>query len=209
MSVAVFYNAIPPESNLYQRLQTERALMLLVERLSPYGNGIFRFFEIEPAEVDEILNDLIEEHQNILGSRSEATAWIEQFREEIRRTCEAYPGIEARGTMLESATRIERRLSQKLAEQQVENASERVRSLIDGVQDFAPHFSGSDYEFRMMFVPLSLVRERARLLQGIDPDTLFTEQEDEGRYYRDQVMWLRNLYLEAAEKNEEILVLVE
>jgi hypothetical protein len=209
MSVAIFYSAIPPDSNLYQRLQTDRALMLLVERLFSYGNGIFRFFEIEPAKVDEILNDLIEEHQNILGSRSEAIAWIDQFREETRRTCAAYPGIEDRGAMLESATRIERRLSQKLVKQQVENASERVRSLIDGVQDFAPHLSSSDYEFRMMFVPLSLVREGARLLQGTDPDTLFTEQEDEGRYYRDQVMWLRNLYLEAAEKNEEILVLVE
>lgn len=182
--------------------------MLLVERLFPYGNGIFRFFEIEPAEVDEILNDVIEEHQNILGSRSEATVWIEQFREETRRTCEAYPGIEDRGAMLESATRIERRLFQKLVEQ-VENANEKVRSLIEGVQDFAPHLSGSDYEFRMMFVPLSLVREGARLLQEIDPNTLFTEQEDEGRYYRDQFMWLRNLYLEAAERNEEILVLVE
>lgn len=208
MSVAILYSAIPPDSNLYQRLQTEKALMLLVERLFPYGNGIFRFFEIEPAEVDEILNDVTEEHQNILGSKSEATVWIEQFQEEIRRTCAAYPGIEDRSTMLESATRIEQRLSQKLVEQQVENASE-IRSLIDGVQDFAPHLSSSDYEFRMMFVPLSLVREGARLLQEVDPNTLFTEQEDEGRYYRDQFMWLRNLYLEAAEKNEEILVLVE
>lgn len=183
--------------------------MLLVERLFPYGNGIFRFFEIEPAEIDEILNDVIEEHQNILGSESEATVWIDQFREEIRLTCEAYPGIEDRSTMLESATRIERRLSQKLVEQQVENASERVRSLIVGVQDFAPHLSGADFEYRMMVVPLSLVQEGARLLQEIDPNTFFTEQEDERGYNRTQFTGLRNLYLEAAERNEEVLVLVE
>ncbi|NJL41375.1 MAG: hypothetical protein HC840_21675 [Leptolyngbyaceae cyanobacterium RM2_2_4] len=209
MSVSIFYSAIPVESSLYQRLQTERALLLLMERLFPYGKGIFHFFEIEPAEVDEILSDVIEGHQNILGSESETTAWIDEFREEIRRTREAYPGIEDRSTMLESIARIERRLSQKLAEQQVENASERVRRLIEGVQNFAPHLSSEDYRFGMMSVPLSLVQEDARLLREIDPDTLFAEQEDEGRYYRDQFMWLRNLYLEAAERNEEILILIE
>ncbi|NJL39967.1 MAG: hypothetical protein HC899_26840 [Leptolyngbyaceae cyanobacterium SM1_4_3] len=50
MSTAIFYSAIPPESGFYQRLQTERALMLLVERLFPYGNSIFCFFEIEPSD---------------------------------------------------------------------------------------------------------------------------------------------------------------
>lgn len=209
MSTAIFYSAIPPESSFYQRLQTERALMLLVERLFPYGNGIFCFFEIEPAEVDEILTDVIETHQNILGSKSEATVWIDQFREEVRRTYETYLGIEDRSTMLESATRIEKRLLRELIARRGESAREIVRGLIDGVQNFTPHLSNPDYEFRMMFVSLSQVQEGARLLREIDPDTLFTEQEDEGRYYRDQFMWLRNLYLAAADRNEEILVLVE
>ncbi|MEH2418331.1 hypothetical protein [Nostoc sp.] len=68
MGVSVLYSAIPPCSTLYTRLQREKALSILVVYLFPYGCGIFRFFEIEPEEINEILEDIIETHQEAFGS---------------------------------------------------------------------------------------------------------------------------------------------
>ncbi|MEH2079633.1 MAG: hypothetical protein V7K89_06360 [Nostoc sp.] len=65
MGVYVLYSPIPPDSMLYARLQIEKALSILVVSLFPYGCGIFRFFEIEPEEINEILEDVIETHQAI------------------------------------------------------------------------------------------------------------------------------------------------
>ncbi|MEH1998404.1 MAG: hypothetical protein V7L00_06560 [Nostoc sp.] len=46
----------------------EKALSILVVYLFPYGCGIFRFFEIEPEKINEILEDVIETHQEAFGS---------------------------------------------------------------------------------------------------------------------------------------------
>ncbi|MFN6526998.1 hypothetical protein [Nostoc sp. ChiSLP03a] len=78
MGVSVLYRAIPPESTLYARLQSQKALTVLVVSLFPYGCGIFRFFEIEPEEINEILEYFIETHQETFGSELEADQVIAQ-----------------------------------------------------------------------------------------------------------------------------------
>lgn len=111
MGISVMYSAIPPSSILYTRLQREKVLSILVNDLFIYGNGIFSFFEIEPEEVNEILEEVIEAHQDVFGSKDEAVQIIAEFRSELSDTCQAYPGIENRTAMLEkSVDEIEKRL---------------------------------------------------------------------------------------------------
>jgi hypothetical protein len=68
MGVSIMYSAIPPSSTLYARLQYEKALSILVNDLFIYGNGIFNFFEFDSDEVNEILEGVIEAHQDVFDS---------------------------------------------------------------------------------------------------------------------------------------------
>jgi hypothetical protein len=171
--------------------------------LFPYGCGIFRFFEIEPEEVNEILEEVIEAHQDTF-SDLEAEQIIAEFRSELRRTREAYPGIEDRSTSLEkSSTEIEERLTQELLRRQIENANEIVEKLICGDQVFAPNLLPEAESLGL--ISRELVIEGARILRQIDPEALFND-EGEDRWCIDEFSQWRDLYLSADEKNEEILV---
>ncbi len=94
MGVSVIYSAIPPTSTFYARLQHENAFAALMVYLFPYGCGVFHFFGLPPDEVNEILGDFIEEHYEMFGSELAADDAIAEFRSELRRTRQAYPGIE-------------------------------------------------------------------------------------------------------------------
>jgi hypothetical protein len=72
MGVTLSYQAIPPTSSFYQRLQQEQTLNILMVSLFPQGNGIFRFFDIDPLfysdSIRSINNDLervIKRHHDI------------------------------------------------------------------------------------------------------------------------------------------------
>ncbi len=201
MGVSVLYSAIPPGSTLYARLQHEKALSILVVYLFPYGCGIFRFFEIDPEEINEILEDVIETHQETFGSEREADRVITELRSELRLTRQAYPGIEDRRASLEkTSVEIEKRLSQELSRRKVANADEIVGKLMFGDQNLAPTLLST--EDSLGLISRDLVSEGASILRQIDPETLFTRNE---WCFEDFERW-RNLYLLAAEKNEEILV---
>ncbi len=203
MGVSVLYSAIPPGSTLYARLQSQKALSILVAYLFPYGCGIFRFFEIEPEEIDEILEDFIETHQEIFGSELEADRVIAQLRSELRLTRQAYPGIEDRRASLEkSSAEIKERLSQELSRIKIANADEIVDKLMFGDQTLAPTLLSTEESLGL--ISRELVSEGASIFRQIDPETLFTRNE---WCFEDFERW-RNLYLLAAEKNEEILVAV-
>ncbi|MBN3883034.1 MAG: hypothetical protein V7K64_06835 [Nostoc sp.] len=205
MGVSVLYSAIPPDSLLYARLQSQKALSILVVSLFPYGCGIFRFFEIEPEEINEILEDVIETHQETFGSELEADRVIAQFRSELRLTRQAYPGIEDRRTSLEkSSVEIEKRLSQELSRRKFANAHKIVEKLMFGDQTLAPTLLSADESLGL--ISRELVSEGAGILRQIDPETLFARDEGRERWYLDHFERWRDLYLSAAEKNEEILV---
>lgn len=203
MGVSVLYNAIPCSSTLYARLQREKPLAILMVPLFPYGCGIFRFFEIEPEEVNEILEEVIEAHPDTF-SDLEAEQIIAEFRSELRRAHEAYPGIEGRSASLEkSSTEIEERLTQELLRRQIENANEIVEKLICGDQVFAQNLLPEAESLGL--ISRELVIEGARILRQIDPEELFND-EGEDRWCIDEFSQWRDLYLSADEKNEEILV---
>lgn len=201
MGVSVLYSAIPPSSTLYARLQSQKALSILVVSLFPYGCGIFRFFEIEPEEINEILEDVIETHQETFGSELEADWVIAELRSELRLTRQAYPGIENRIASLEkTSAEIEKRLSQELSRRKFANADKIVEKLMFGDQTLAPTLLSTDESLGL--ISRELVSEGASIFRQIDPETLFARDE---WYFDDFERW-RNLYLSAAEKNEEILV---
>lgn len=201
MGVSVLYSAIPRGSTLYTRLQREKALSILVVSLFPYGCGIFRFFEIEAEEINEILEDVIETHQETFGSEREADRVITELRSELRLTRQAYPGIEDRTASLEkTSVEIEKRLSQELSRRKFANADEIVEKLMFGDQTLAPTLLST--EDSLGLISRELVSEGASILRQIDPETLFARNE---WCFDDFKRW-RNLYLLAAEKNEEILV---
>ncbi|MEH2201345.1 hypothetical protein [Nostoc sp.] len=203
MGVSVLYSAIPPSSTLHSRLQREKALSLLVVSLFPYGCGIFRFFEIDPEEVNEILEDVIETHQETFGSELEADRVIAELRSELRLTRQAYPGIEDRIALLEkTSVEIEKRLSQELSRRKFANADEIVEKLMFGDRTLAPTLLS--IEESLGLISCELVSEGASIFRQIDPETLFARDES---CFEDFEQW-RNLYLLAAEKNEEILVAV-
>ncbi|OYD97232.1 hypothetical protein CDG77_07710 [Nostoc sp. 'Peltigera membranacea cyanobiont' 213] len=203
MGVSVLYSAIPPSSTLYARLQREKALSLLVVSLFPYGCGIFRFFEIDPEEVNEILEDFIETHQETFGSELEADRVISELRFELRLTRQAYPGIEDRTALLEkTSVDIGERLSQELSRRNVANADEIVDKLMFGDKTLAPTLLSTEESLGL--ISYELVSEGASIFRQIDPETLFARDES---CFEDFERW-RNLYLLAAEKNEEILVAV-
>ncbi|MEH1801847.1 MAG: hypothetical protein V7L13_22315 [Nostoc sp.] len=205
MGVSVLYSAIPLDSLLYARLQSQKALSILVVSLFPYGCGIFRFFEIEPEEINEILEDVIETHQETFGSELEADGVIAQFRSELRLTRQAYPGIEDRRASLEkSSVEIEKRLSQELSRRKFANAHKIVEKLMFGDQTLAPTLLSADESLGL--ISRELVSEGAGILRQIDPETLFARDEGRERWYLDHFERWRDLYLSAAEKNEEILV---
>lgn len=201
MGVSVLYSAIPPSSTLYARLQSQKALSILVVSLFPYGCGIFRFFEIEPEEINEILEDVIETHQETFGSELEADWVIAELRSELRLTRQAYPGIENRIASLEkTSAEIEKRLSQELSRRKFANADKIVEKLMFGDQTLAPTLLSTDESLGL--ISRELVSEGASIFRQIDPETLFARDE---WYFDDFERW-RNLYLSAADKNEEILV---
>lgn len=201
MGVSVLYSAIPPSSTLYARLQSQKALSILVVSLFPYGCGIFRFFEIEPEEINEILEDVIETHQETFGSELEADWVIAELRSELRLTRQAYPGIENRIASLEkTSAEIEKRLSQELSRRKFANADKIVEKLMFGDQTLVPTLLSTDESLGL--ISRELVSEGASIFRQIDPETLFARDE---WYFDDFERW-RNLYLSAAEKNEEILV---
>ncbi|MEA5622594.1 hypothetical protein [Nostoc sp. UHCC 0251] len=203
MGVSVLYSAIPPSSTLYARLQSQKALSILVVSLFPYGCGIFRFFEIDAEEINEILEDVIETHQETFGSELEADRVIAELRSELRLTRKAYPGIEDRTALLEkTSVEIGERLLQELSRRKFANADEIVEKLMFGDRTLAPTLLSTEESLGL--ISYELVNEGASILRQIDAETLFARDES---CFEDFERW-RNLYLSAAEKNEEILVAV-
>lgn len=96
MGVAVHYVAIPPSSILHARAQEEKPIAVLMGALFRYGTTIYRFFEIDFEEREEILGWVVEDYPDTFSGQEEAQTWFEEFRHELERTRASFPGIENR-----------------------------------------------------------------------------------------------------------------
>ncbi|MHC5726762.1 MAG: hypothetical protein ACYTXY_22035, partial [Nostoc sp.] len=91
-----------------------------------------------------------------------------------------------------------------LSRRKVANADKIVEKLMFGDQTLAPTLLSTEESLGLK--SLELVSEGASIFRQIDPETLFARDEGrQGWCLNDLEQW-RDLYLSAAEKNEEILV---
>lgn len=203
--VDILYSSIPPSSELYSRLQSEKALnILLVDFLFPFSCAIFYVFEeVELGEIDEALEGIIKMHPTIFKSKLELDRIVADLRSLLDFTCQTFPGIENRAARLEKSWQeIEQCLVQELLRRQVTNAEEFVQKLLEGDRTFTPDLLSPEDE-TLGLISRELVREGASLFRQIDPKTLFAENEG---WYLEQLQELKALYLDADEHNEVILV---
>jgi hypothetical protein len=206
MGVSVMYSAIPPSSTLYKKLQHDKALGILVSDTFTYGGGTFSFFEISPDEIDEILESVVDAHPDVFDSKRKAEQAIAEFRAEINRTRQVYPGIENRTAMIEkSVDKIEQCLLQQFTQRQVKNAQQIIGKLLFGDRS-ATLNSIAAVNSSIDLISRDLVREGASLLGPIDPETLYTGEAIWDDWGLDHFKRWRSLYLAADEKGEEILV---
>ncbi|MDZ8257865.1 hypothetical protein [Nostoc sp. ChiQUE01b] len=91
-------------------------------------------------------------------------------------------------------------MSQELSRRKFANADEIVEKLMFGDQTLAPTVLSTEESLGL--ISHELVSEGASIFRQIDPEILFATDE----WYLDDFERWRNLYLSAAEKNEEILV---
>jgi len=211
MGVSLHYWAIPPSSGLFKRLQTHRAFVTLMGHLFPYGSGIFFFFDdLSSAEREEILQDLINSQQKVLGPEPMAKQLIEEFRQEVERTRLSYAGVEQRRCSLEkTGSLIEERVAQALKEGR-DDASTFVGKLLHGDQ---PHGALKDTEFDIEefssnpaylcgnFVSPALVKEGAQVLGALDAETLFI---DDTAWQLQSFQRWRSVYMAAAVHDEAL-----
>jgi hypothetical protein len=205
MGVSVHYWAIPPQSRLYARLQEDRAFNALMASLFPYGGGIFRFSEIEPEGVEEILDDVVQRQRAALGPGPAARRRIAEFLAELERTRAEFPGIERRTAMLEKCSpEIEERLIRALQHVRTD-AAELTRHVLFGDKELAAHLRQPGEDI-LGLVSLPVVREGAAALERLRPEELFPSGEGREEWYRDNYLRWRQVYREAAEHAEELLV---
>lgn len=74
-----------------------------------------------------------------------------------------------------------------------------------GDQTLALHLVTPE-EGTLGLVSLPLVQKGARILQEVEPEMLFTRDEDWQKWYMEHFQKWRELYFTAAENKEEILV---
>jgi len=204
VGVSIHYWAVPPSSDLFRRLQSDRAFVTLMGTLFPHGSGVFFFEEMAAAEREEILRAVIDDQQRHLGPEPEARRLIEEFRLELVRTRLAHPGIEQRCGFLEKTSfLIEERLTEALHKVR-EDAAAFVGKLVHGDQRHGAlagmtvdplDFLNDPASQCANYISPALVKEGAEVLSGLDAEATFINDQVWGLQ---QFQRWRRLYVEAA-----------
>ncbi|MDV2991726.1 MAG: hypothetical protein N4J56_001380 [Chroococcidiopsis sp. SAG 2025] len=214
MGVSAYYQAIPEESRLFHRVQTEKQFSYLFDLLFPYSYGIFYILmwqHEDDGSLDEIL-DGVAESKEIFNSRSEVDLCFNQLCAELEQASRLYPGLEDRGIYLENIQSVfEERLVRELKSRQLDRLLPYVEKLLGGDRPFGlePQ-NGLD----LYIVPSSIVKEGVRIFREVEPETLFNPAlaqlneviapKEENALERFE--WWRGFYLEAADKGEAVLI---
>lgn len=206
MGVSVMYNAIPIESSLYKRIQTEKALCILVNSLTIYGGGLFSFFDLDAEETQEILGHVVENSPDVFGSQAEADQIISDFRSEIMAARQAYPGIENRTALIEkSFDDIEKCLAQAFLQRRIEQADEWALKLLTGDRSLAPNLLAPE-DNPIDMISFELVKEGSLILRSVEPDALRSDAPHWREWGLEHLKAWRELYLVGSENKEAILV---
>jgi hypothetical protein len=204
MGVTLAYQAIPPESSFYARLQHDRAFMILSIELF-YSGYLFKLFEDDPEEFDEYMENLIEGHPDVFcGTEVETSVLVEGFLEAIRVTRRDYPKIVGiTGWLEKSFDVVEDRLVKELLRRKFEDAEVIVSDLLYGDDILGEH------EETFGLATREAVKKGASVLRQIEPETLFPGGDDgEERWYSMSFRGWKEFYLSADDNNAEILMQV-
>ena len=219
MGVTLSYQAIPPTSDFYKRVQRERKLNILLQSFFCLA-GIFDTFDINSFdnhcldndsietidnELAEFVEDIIEQHYDVFSSEVEVNLAITEYRHELMRTRRDFPGIEDRWASLEkTGAVIESRLSDEF---QRRNFPEYIlSSMMYGDGGFDEDLWTIE-DKSLSLISRETVREGASILRQIDPQDLLETIEDgfDEACLENFAQW-RNLYIEADKNGDEILM---
>jgi hypothetical protein len=207
MGVTLTYQAIPPHSDFYARLQTDRAFRLLSSNLSPYG--LFRLFQDDPNDFNKVMGRAIKSHPDLFcGTELETSMLIGEFREALRITCRDYPEITAtRGSLEKSFEEVGDALTEELSRRQLEDVDDIVATLLYGDVDLGIGATPDEESFAIALTSREAVKRGASILRQIEPEMLFPGGDDgcEGWYSREFRDW-KNFYLSADDLGAEIIM---
>jgi hypothetical protein len=201
MSFYTYYQAIPERCRLLERLRDEEGFCRLYTGLIPYGPGPFHLDQLDPSELDDILNDFADGER--FGSREEVDGCLRGMTAELSEAVTAYPGLGKRAAFIEKQHReIEEPLSQELRCRGSEADVKLMTELLYGGEALSPTLF-DPYESQLRLIPASTVAEGAKRLAGVE---LSEEAHDISDYACEQFRDWKGLIIKAARLGEAIIV---
>ncbi len=201
-----YYQAMPVQLPLFERLRDERGFHALFTELMLLGPGPFSFAAIDPTEIAGTL-DWLAEHEPAFGSRADVDRALGELLGELGRASACHPGLEDRAAYFEKVhDEVQERLSSELNRRGIGSADDLVLTLLKGGALLAPdECEGPGTQLR--WVPPALVEEGARALDGSEPGILWPDEADWDLHpVEDFDLW-RRVYREAAVLGEAVIVL--
>jgi hypothetical protein len=198
------YQAIPPESSFYTRLQHDRAFRIFSRYLFA-SSSIFNAFKYDLQDFNNCIKYGIERHPDVFSEASlDTSSIVADFREALRITWQEYPEIVRNTSILEKSFDVVfDRLEEELSRQNFEDAEIVVYDLIYGDSSI-----GENEEI-FGLTTCEAVKKGASVLRQIEPETLFPGGEDgeDGWYWENYKDW-REFYLDADDLGAEVLMQV-
>ena len=201
MSFYTYYQAIPERCRLLERLRDEERFCRLYTGLIPYGPGPFHLDQLDPSELDDILDDFADGER--FGNREEVGGCLRSMTAELSEAVTAYPGLGRRAAFIEKQHReIEEPLSLELRCRGSEADEKLITELLYGGDALASTFF-DPYESQLRLIPASTVAEGAKRLAGV---VLSEETHGISDYACEQFREWKSLIIEAARLGEAIIV---
>jgi hypothetical protein len=198
------YQAIPPESSFYTRLQHDRSFRIF-SRYFFVSGSIFHSFKYDIQDFNDCIKSGIERHPDAFSEESlETSLVVADFREAIRITWQDHPEIVKNTGMLEKSFDVVRdRLEEELSRRNFEDAAVIVDDLLYGDSTL-----GENEEI-FGLTTREAVKKGASVLRQIEPETLFPGGDDgeEGWYWENFRDW-KEFYLDADDLGAEVLMRV-
>jgi hypothetical protein len=211
MSFHTYYQAIPEQSRLFLKLRTERAFSVLYCQLTLLGPGPFRMLNLDAIDKDLARNihetlDWLAKEEPAFGSRAAADRTMGELQGAIGQAIAEHPGLETRAAYIEQVhDELEKLLVRALKRNGRRAAESLVNTMLYGDAPLAPDLFHPS-ETTLWLVPASVVHVRAQALAPISSTDLIRDDEDWDTLKGDYDPW-RRLYVNAAERGENILVL--
>jgi len=201
----MLYQALSEQTTLFECLRSDRNTSTLFTMLFPNGNGIFHISQLDQDELNEILDDW-NASQQLFSSHLVVQQVMKELCASLEQTKALHSGVAERTAHLEKTDNIiQVRLLQELKRIGLDTASELMEKLLYGSEVLAPGFFES-HDDQLYLVPPKVVKEGAKVLREIDPRNLFVDEGEREQDYRKDFLQWKAFYLEAAERNEAVLV---